>query len=293
MSTLFIVSTPIGNLEDLSPRGARVLREVALVIAEDTRVTRKLLHHIDSKAAVTSLHQHSNLASLRRVLSRLETGNAALVTDAGTPGISDPGAELVRAAAAAGHKIEAIPGPSAVTAALSVSGFPADRFVFGGFLSRRRTERRAQVQAAEQSDCPMVFYEAPHRIRAALRDFADLLGDRELTVCRELTKLHEEVFRGNAEAAWAHFEEPRGEFVIVVSGKQPTASEPVSDDAIGAALAEGSQQGRRGRDLVDWAVSVTGAPRRRVYSLANTASMSKKQRRTQPVDSNLDSEQVP
>ena len=267
MGTLYVVSTPIGNLEDLSPRAARVLQEVALVAAEDTRVAKKLLQRAESRARTVSYHEHSRPAALRRIVRALEDGDVALVTDAGTPVVSDPGAELVASAAAGGHAVVAVPGPSAVTAALAVSGMPSDRFTFVGFLPRRRPDRRRELEEVATRRETTVCFETPHRLRAALEDLSTVLGDRPIAVCRELTKLHEETFRGTAREALDHFTEPRGEIAIVIAGADEPA-EQISDAEIEAALESIAARGVSGRTLVTEVATATGAPRRRVYRLA-------------------------
>ena len=231
MGTLYIVGTPIGNLEDLTPRAARILGEVSLVAAEDTRVSRRLLSHLGIRPRITSFHRHNWRGKLDQVLAELAQGDVALVTDAGMPGISDPGGELVSAAAQAGFKVEVVPGPSAVTSALALSGFPGDGFLFLGFLPRSKKERQGSLREASSSAVPLVLFEAPHRLRATLADLDTVLGDRPLAVCRELTKLHEEVFRGTAAQALEHFDSPRGEVVVVVQGRQTLASRQADPDA--------------------------------------------------------------
>ena len=267
--TLFVVGTPIGNLEDLSPRAARVLREVALVAAEDTRVTRRLLNHIGASPRLLSFHAHNWRERLDAVLAALQEGDAALVSDAGMPGVSDPGRELVAAARDGGFRIESVPGPSAVTTALAVSGMPADSFQFLGFLPRRRRERQERLR--EVVDCALttVLFEAPHRLRATLEDMAVAFGDRPVAVCRELTKLHEEVFRGTAESALQHFESPRGEFCLVVAGAEvPVDGESVDvADAVREFLAGRRRLGARARDAVEEAAVRFGVPKNRVYDL--------------------------
>ncbi|MBI2966119.1 MAG: 16S rRNA (cytidine(1402)-2'-O)-methyltransferase [Chloroflexi bacterium] len=267
MGRLYILATPIGNLEDLSPRAARILGEVSLVVAEDTREARKLLTHIGARARVASFHAHSGPAALAAVLSALAEGDVAYVSDAGTPAVSDPGPALVRGAADAGHEVLAVPGPSAVTAAISVSGLTADSFVFLGFLPRKGPERRQILENAATSTSTIVLFEAPHRLQESLQDLHAVLGDRRIAVCRELTKMFEETFRGTVSGAVAHFTAPRGEFVIVVEGAQPVANGE-SDAVISAALERLREQGLQGRSLVEAACVETGAPRSRVYRLA-------------------------
>lgn len=274
MGTLYIVGTPIGNLEDLTPRAARILGEVALVAAEDTRVSRRLLSHLGIRPRTTSFHQHNWREKLGVVLAELALGDVALVTDAGMPGISDPGSELVVAASAAGFKVEVVPGPSAVTAALALSGFPGDGFLFLGFLSRRKKDRQSSLREASSSLVPLVLFEAPHRLRATLADLDAVLGDRPLAVCRELTKLHEEVFRGTAAQALEHFSSPRGEVVVVVAGR-PVAvgvdSEVDADDVaaidldLRQRLSDLRQSGVRAKDAVAQVADSTGLAKNRVY----------------------------
>ncbi|MCI0789630.1 MAG: 16S rRNA (cytidine(1402)-2'-O)-methyltransferase [Chloroflexi bacterium] len=275
MPTLYIVGTPIGNLEDLTPRAARVLAEVSLVAAEDTRVTRRLLSHLGIRPRTTSFHQHNWRDKLEGVLAELDHGDVALVTDAGMPGISDPGSELVAAAAQAGFKVEVVPGPSAVTAALALSGFPGDAFLFLGFLPRRKKDRQARLREAVASAVPLVLFEAPHRLRATLADLDTVFDDRPLAVCRELTKLHEEVFRGTAAQALEHFDSPRGEVVLVVQGRpvEITAQPDVAaaDDQAAAdidlrrRLSGLRQEGVRAKDAVALIAEATGLAKNRVY----------------------------
>lgn len=269
--TLFVVGTPIGNLEDLTPRAARVLRSVALVAAEDTRVTRRLLNHLEARPRTVSFNEHNWRARLEQVLQELERHDVALVSDAGMPGISDPGRELVAEAAARGIRVESVPGPSAVTTALAVSGLPADAFLFLGFLPRRQRERRERLREAASSPLTLVLFEAPHRLRGTLGDIAEIFGDRLIAVCRELTKLHEETFRGTASGALAHFDSPRGEFVLLVAGSiRPEAGGVVAgpdQQDISRYLAELRATGTRARDAVADASVRFGITKNRAYQL--------------------------
>lgn len=272
MPTLYIIGTPIGNLEDLTPRAARVLSEVSLVAAEDTRVTRRLLSHLGIHPRTTSFHQHNWQDKLGGVLSELIEGDVALVTDAGMPGISDPGSELVVAASQAGFKVEVVPGPSAVTAALALSGFTGDAFSFLGFLPRRKKDRQASLHQALSSPSPLVIFEAPHRLRAILTDIEVVFLDRPLAVCRELTKLYEEVFRGTAAEALEHFASPRGEVVIVIQGRPPEDSkededEGGTDDELRRLLLELKQDEVRAKDAVAQVAEITGLAKNRVYQV--------------------------
>lgn len=268
MGILYVIGTPIGNLGDLSPRAAELLRTVDLLVAEDTRVTRKLLSHLDARTPCISYHEHSRPAQLERVLAALESGDVAQVTDAGSPTVSDPGRSLVEAAASRGHEVVAVPGPSAITAALSVSGMPGDRFTFLGFLPRKTSERRSVLSGAADETGTLVAFETPQRIVSALEDIASTLGSRRISVCREMTKLHEEVFRGTASGAVEYFStgRPRGEFVLVIEGASRVRPE-ASDEAITEAMEELAREGLSGRSLVEAVVDATGAPRRRVYRL--------------------------
>ena len=269
---LYVIGTPIGNLEDITLRASRILSTVPLVAAEDTRVTRRLLAHLDAHPRLLSCHEHNWKRQVPRLLEALAEGDAALVTDAGSPAVSDPGAGLVGAVAEAGHAVLSIPGVSAVTAALSVAGFPADRFVFLGFLPRRRSHRSDALLEAARSEQTIVLFEAPHRVRATLTDIADALGDPPIAVCRELTKLHEEVWRGTASDALDHFTEPRGEFTIVIGpvsldDRSQSLSEEERLETARQALAEHRAARKRGRDAVAEVVASTGLPRRAVYAL--------------------------
>ena len=220
MSTLYLVATPIGNLEDISARALRTLGEVRLIAAEDTRHTAKLLQHYDIHTRSISYHEHNKLVRLERVLEALEEGDVALVSDAGTPALNDPGYELVRAVIAAGHTVSPIPGPCAPIAALVASGLPTDSFVYLGYLPRKSGER--QHLLANIADLPytLIFLEAPHRLLATIVDMQSELGDRQVVIARELTKLHEEIFRGSLSETQQHFTQipPRGEFTLVLEG---------------------------------------------------------------------------
>jgi 16S rRNA (cytidine1402-2'-O)-methyltransferase len=220
MPALYIVATPIGNLEDISLRALRTLREVKLIAAEDTRRTRQLLAAYDIKTPTTSYHERNKLSKLDYILNRLEEGDVALVSDAGMPGISDPGHELIVAANQRGIDVVPIPGASVVITALVVSGLDTGKFIYLGFLPHKAGARRRQLESVADEYATIVVLESPHRLLAALNDILEVLGDREIAVCRELTKLHEEVFRGRVSQAIEHFAEPRGEFTLVIEGKK-------------------------------------------------------------------------
>ena len=275
MGTLYVVSTPIGNLEDISLRALRVLREVALIAAEDTREARKLLTHYDIHTRLLSVHAHNERARVEPILAALAGGDVALVSDAGTPTLADPGRELVAAAAAAGYPVTAVPGPSAAITALTLSGFDTSCFLYLGFLPRTTKERRRELATVAGQPWPLVLLEAPHRLMATLTDLHAVLGDRPSVVARELTKRHEEVRREPLSAALAHFADiaPRGEFTVVVAGAAPPAAATVA-----AAQADQEQQARtrlaalaaaglRSREAVALVTEEVGLPRRRAYEL--------------------------
>ena len=278
MGTLYVVGTPIGNLEDLTFRAARVFGEVDLIAAEDTRVTRKLLNHLGLKVPLVSYHEHNQVARTTRILAALESGDVALATDAGMPVISDPGADLVSQAAAAGFQVVVIPGASAVTTALAASGCPADAFVFLGFLPRRGKERRGRLELARSSLLTLVLFESPHHLGATLTDLRSVLGDRQLAVCRELTKVYEEVFRGTITEALEHFQSPRGEFVLVIEGPSTekgeaslpltTAAAAVSNlEAAQEQLAHLKQSGVHAKEAVSTVANLLKLPKKTVYHL--------------------------
>ncbi|RLC66451.1 MAG: 16S rRNA (cytidine(1402)-2'-O)-methyltransferase [Chloroflexi bacterium] len=219
MAALYVVATPIGNLEDVTLRALRVLREVKLIAAEDTRTTRRLLNTYDIRTALTSYHEHSRRGKLDYLLDYLEREDLALVSEAGTPGLSDPGYELIVAAAERGVSVVPIPGASAVVTALVVSGLPTDQFLYVGFLPRRKGQRQRLLAAIVDEPRTIVAFETPHRLSGALSDIEETLGNRRLALCCELTKIHEQIFRGRVSQAREHFVEPRGEFTLVIEGR--------------------------------------------------------------------------
>jgi len=219
MPVLYVIATPIGNLEDISLRALCLLREVKLIAAEDTRTTRHLLNAYNIKTPLTSYHEHSKRAKLDYLLDYLEKEDLALVSEAGMPGLSDPGYELIVAAIERGISVVPIPGASAVITALVVSGLPTDQFLYVGFLPRRKGQRQRLLSSIVDEPRTIVAFETPHRLRETLGDIEEILGDRRISVCRELTKVHEEIFRGRVSQAREHFVEPRGEFSLVIEGK--------------------------------------------------------------------------
>ncbi len=220
MGTLYLVGTPIGNLEDASYRAVRILGEVSLIAAEDTRRTRILLQHYGLNTPLTSYYEHNKLTKLEHLLDRLEEQDIALVSEAGMPGISDPGFELVRAAIQRDIAVVPVPGPSAIVVALAASGLPTDQFTYLGFLPRKSGDRRRRLASVAAATRTIIAYESPHRLLACLADILEVLGDRPLAVGRELTKLHEEFVRGPVSEVQTHFtaHPPRGEFTLVIGG---------------------------------------------------------------------------
>lgn len=265
MGTLYVVGTPIGNLEDITLRALRVLREVALIAAEDTRTTRKLLAHHDIATPLVSYFEYSGPERTTMLLEALEGSDVALVSEAGTPGVSDPGCELVQAASAAGFAVVPVPGPSAVTSALAASGLSSDRFRFVGFLPRRPSERRDLLRTLADEPYTMVAFEAPHRLHGTLRDLSEYLPERSLVVCRELTKLHEEIWRGGTDTAVHYFagERARGEYTLVLEGISLQQTAPDWDEgrlrsAMGILLESGVSPTAAAKalaQLTDWTKS--------------------------------------
>ena len=265
MPTLYVVATPIGNLEDVTLRALRILREVSLIAAEDTRTTRKLLTHHGIHNRLLSYNEHNKAARLPKLLASLRDGDVALVSEGGTPVISDPGLDLVAAAWEAGFDVSPVPGPSAVTAALAVSGLSARQFIYLGFLPRRSGERRRLFASLRDDPRTIVAFESPHRLRRSLTDLLAELADRRLAVCRELTKRFEEVFRGSVSEALEHFAAPRGEFTLVVEGASAPAA--ISLDAARAELQRRKVAGEPAKLAVAEVAKGYGLPRREAYRL--------------------------
>jgi len=269
VGTLYVVGTPIGNLEDISLRALRILGEIDLIAAEDTRRTRKLLTHYGIKTPLTSYHEHNKLTKLDELLSTLQQKDVALVSEAGMPGLSDPGYELIEAAIARGIPVVPVPGPSALITALVVSGLPTDSLLYVGFLPRRRNERRHLLASVAGERHTLVAFEAPHRLRSSLADLKDVLGDRRIALARELTKVYEEVWRGSVSQALDHFEEnpPRGEFTLVIEGAK---EERVAWDEgqVMEALAELLAEGVERKEAVKAVSELAGWPKREVYKVA-------------------------
>ncbi len=277
MPVLYVVATPIGNLEDITLRALRVLREVKLIAAEDTRKTRRLLNAYDIKTPMTSYYEHNKLTKLEYILEYLKEGDVALVSDAGMPGISDPGYELIAAASKQNIPVVPLPGPSAITTALAVSGLPTDKFVYIGFLPNKGGARRQALKSVVAEPGTIIALEAPHRITAALTDILGVLGDRRIAVCRELTKLFEEVVRGSlaelASQAATGAITLRGEFVLVVeaaTGRGETSKRTAGERP--ASMAEARAEvdrlvagGARRSDAARQVAAATGLARQELY----------------------------
>lgn len=271
MGTLYVVGTPIGNLEDMTFRAVRILQLVDAIAAEDTRHTGKLLEHFQIKTPQVSYHEHNRNERLPELLSQLSGGKSiALVTDAGIPGISDPGYELVKACVEGGIQVVPIPGANAAITALSAAGLPTERFAFEGFLPASGKDRKMRLESLQAESRTLIFYEAPHRIRATLQDLAECLGnERGIALARELTKMYEEFWRGTLEQAIAYYtqHEPKGEFTLIVAGAElemPVLSEEALKDELQKIMDEGVSRSQASRQLAQ----LTKLPRRQLYQLA-------------------------
>lgn len=250
---LYVVGTPIGNLGDLSPRAAKVLEMVDFIAAEDTRVTVKLLNHLGIKTPMISYHEHNKVTRHDVIADRIEAGEScAVVTDAGMPAISDPGEDLVRYCRERGIEVESVPGPSALITALSISGMPSGRFCFEGFLSVNKPGRIEHLEAVKSEERTLIFYEAPHKLTATLKDMLKYFGDREIALIKELTKLHESCERTTLQAAVEKYSEetPKGEYVLIIHGaaKEADDGQPTIEDALKTA-----------KDLIDGGMSPASA----------------------------------
>ncbi|ARV58653.1 16S rRNA (cytidine(1402)-2'-O)-methyltransferase [Nostocales cyanobacterium HT-58-2] len=269
--TLYVVGTPIGNLEDMTFRAVQTLQTVDLIAAEDTRHTGRLLQHFQIKTPQVSYHEHNRSSRIPELLEQLSDGKAiALVTDAGIPGISDPGYELVKVCIEAGIPVVPIPGANAAMTALSAAGLPTDRFVFEGFLPAKGQQRRSHLEFLETEPRTLIFYESPYRLRDTLQDFAEIFGNhRQIVIARELTKLYEEFWRGTIEEAIAHYSQrdPQGEYTLVVAGKPPTQvqlSEEELKTELEKIMSQGISRSQASRQLA----KETSLPRRHLYQLA-------------------------
>jgi 16S rRNA (cytidine1402-2'-O)-methyltransferase len=265
--TLFIVATPIGNLEDITYRAVRILKEADLIACEDTRHTRRLLSHFGIETPSISYHEHNENERAEDLLNRLNSGrNVALVSDAGTPLISDPGYRIVQRAAAASIRISPVPGPVALIAALSASGLPTDSFYFGGFLPSKPLQRRKSLEAASEFECTVIFYEAPHRIRQALEDVRAIFGDTKIVLTRELTKLHEEFIRGSAATVLTELQsrpEVRGELTLLIGKHRAT---PEHEGSIPAAVETYVASGLSRMEAIKAVARDRGVSKREIYA---------------------------
>jgi 16S rRNA (cytidine1402-2'-O)-methyltransferase len=268
VGTLYVVGTPIGNLEDITLRALRILKEVSLIAAEDTRRARVLTKQHGIDTPTTSYFEGNKLTKLSVVFEALDGGDVALISEAGMPGLSDPGYELIQTAVQRGYPVVPIPGPTAPVTALVVSGLPTDSFVFLGYLPRRQSRRRSLLADVARQQHTMIAFETPHRLRQSLVDLEEVLGNRPLALCREMTKVYEEIWRGTVSEARAHFEEhePRGEFTVVVGGA--TAEEQRWDEEqVRAALDDLLAQGMRRPDAAKRVAELSGWDRSTVYQL--------------------------
>lgn len=272
MGILYLVTTPIGNLEDMSPRGVRILRESILIAAEDTRHTGTLLKHFEIQTPLTSYFEHNKLNKLDFILEKLSKGDVALVSDAGTPAINDPGYELVKAALASNFDVRPVPGPSSPIAALTVSGLPTDSFLYLGYLSSKANERRKALTQIIDQPHTLIFLESPHRITDSLEDILSTLGDRRICIAREMTKLYEEYWRGQVSAAIEYFKskDPRGEFTLVIEGKKKEERSVWAEEELLAAIQNELKAGRSAKEISAELAEHSGWNKKEVYALVNS-----------------------
>ena len=282
--TLYIVATPIGNLEDMTFRAVRILQAVDMIAAEDTRHTGRLLQHFQVKTPQISYHEHNSNSRIPELLEQLQYGKAiALVSDAGMPGISDPGYELIKACIDDGITVVPIPGASAVITALSAAGLPTDRFIFDGFLPAKSQQRKQYLESLQSESRTLVFYESPHRLRDTLADLGAVLGsDRSIVIARELTKLYEEFWRGTIEDAIAHYQEkePQGEYTLLVAGNPPSKPQ-LTETELKAELLQIMQQGISRSQASRQLAKDTSLSRRYLYQLALSIEMNSESTITQ------------
>jgi len=272
MGTLYLVATPIGNLEDMSPRAVRVLREASLIAAEDTRHTGKLLKYFEIETPLTSYFEHNKLNKLDFILNKLSHGDVALVSDAGTPAINDPGYELVRTALASNHDVVPVPGPSAPVTALAVSGLPTDSFLYLGYLPSKTSDRHKRLQEVENHPYTLIFFESPHRIVESLEDLLTILGDRRICVAREMTKMFEEYWRGTVSGAVEYFKSQpaRGEFTLVIAGKDKVTGEKWTQEQLLTAIQKELQSEKSAKDISVELAEQSGWNKKEIYALLNS-----------------------
>ena len=271
MGTLYLVATPIGNLEDMSPRAVRVLKESILIAAEDTRHTGKLLKHFAIETPITSYFEHNKLNKLDFILEKLASGDVALVSDAGTPAINDPGYELVKAALASHYDVKPIPGPSAPIAALTVSGLPTDSFLYLGYLPQKTSERHTRLQEVESQAYTLIFLESPYRIAESLEDILLILGNRNICVAREMTKMFEEYWRGSVSAAVEYYKSQpaRGEFTLIVEGRNKDEKDLWTEDKLRLAIERELKTEKSAKAISTELAQQSGWNKKEIYNLIN------------------------
>jgi len=271
MGTLYLVATPIGNLEDMSPRAVRILKEASLIAAEDTRHTGKLLKHFEIETPITSYFEHNKLNKLDFILEKLSLGDVALVSDAGTPAINDPGYELVKAALASNFDVVPVPGPSAPITALTVSGLPTDSFLYLGYLPHKTSDRHHSINRVAGESYTLIFLESPYRIVESLEDLLSILGDRRVCVAREMTKMFEEYWRGNLSRAVKYFKSQpaRGEFTLVVEGKPKDVNEKWTEEQLLEAIKTELLGEKSAKEISAGLAEQSGWSKKEIYSLIN------------------------
>jgi len=266
VANLYIVATPIGNLDDISARALVTLEKVDLILAEDTRTTRKLLNHYKIKKTLISFNEHNQQKRIPFVINTLTKGDVALVSDAGVPTISDPGQRLIAELHSRGIRVIPIPGPTAIAAALSASGITGNSFLFLGFLPRRQGERHRLLNSLISFDRTIIIFESPHRVLKTLNELALFWGDRNISVCRELTKLYEEIYKGSVSQAISHFANPRGEFTLVIEGNSGN-KETWSQMELKTELLKLKTEGYKAKEAVELLANVSGHPKRLIYEM--------------------------
>jgi len=271
MGILYLVATPIGNLEDMSLRAVRILRESVLIAAEDTRHSGLLLKHFEINSPLTSYFEHNKISKLDRVLEALAAGDVALISDAGTPAINDPGYELVQAALASGFDVRPVPGPSSPIAALAVSGLPTDSFLYLGYLPHKSSDRRKSLSQVSNHTYTLIFLESPHRIVDSLADILSVLGDRRICVAREMTKLYEEFWRGPVSGALEYFQskEPRGEFTLVIEGKMKEEKAVWAEEDLLESIKKELEAGKSAKEISTELAEQSGWNKKEIYALVN------------------------
>ncbi len=272
MGTLYLVATPIGNLEDISARALRILREAKLIAAEDTRHSGVLLKHFDITTQFTSYFEHNKIHKLDMILAALAEGDVALISDAGTPAINDPGYELVQAALASGFDVRPVPGASAPIAALTVSGLPTDSFLYLGYLPHKASDRRKALAQVSSLPYTLIFLESPHRITDSLEDILSTLGDRQICVAREMTKLYEEYWRGPVNGALDYFnsKDPRGEFTLVIAGKAKEEKNIWTEEEVLKSIKKELKAGRSAKEISVELAEQSGWNKKEVYAVINS-----------------------